>query len=166
MVFGMFTFNNSALEQPVTDVILARGPMGESLDILDTARQQICEVFNAVLCHDDVYPLLVCGGNLMRDQNLLVVLILLLLDVPVEHISTNFVSLVEDLQIGLDQCKTKGAFELGQAMVSVRHQWVGAIRAHLDKVYGGAEGYLSQGSVTLESLDSLRDALQGGSKAG
>lgn len=163
----MFTFNlnNPALIQPVTDVILARGSTGDSIDVLDMARQQICELFNAVLCHDDVYPLLICGGKLMRDQNLLVVLILLLLDVPVELISTNYVSLVEDLQVDLDQCQNKGEFELGQAMVSARHQWVSAIKNHLDKLYGGVEGYLSQGGVTKQSLNSLQDALLGGSKA-
>lgn len=163
----MFTFNlnNPALIQPVTDVILARGPVGDSIDVLDTARQQICELFDAMLCRANVYPLLICGGKLMRDQNLLAILILLLLNTPVEHISTNIVSSVEGLQIDLGQCKNKGEFELGQAMVSARHQWVGAIKDHLDEVYGGAEAYLLQGSVTKQSLDSLRDALRGGTKA-
>jgi hypothetical protein len=164
----MFTFNlnNPAVVEPVTDVILARGPIGESLDILDTARQQICELFDTVLSQDTVYPLLVCGGKLMKDQNLLVVLILLLLDVPVEYISTNFVSSVQGLQIDLRQCDTKGEFELGQAMLCAREQWVGAIKEHLDSVYGGAGEYVSQGSVTPQTLGSLRDALQAGLKAG
>ncbi|TIA57802.1 hypothetical protein D6C76_10726, partial [Aureobasidium pullulans] len=94
ILFGMFTshLDDPALVKPVIDVMIARGPIRESLDVLDTARQQICELFDTVLCHNTTYPLLICGGKLMRDRNLLVVLLLLLLDVPVQHISTNFVS--------------------------------------------------------------------------
>ncbi|THW59688.1 hypothetical protein D6D19_06908 [Aureobasidium pullulans] len=149
---------------PVTDVIIARGPIRESLDVLDTARQQICELFDTVLCHNTTYPLLICGGKLMRDQNLLVVLLLLLLDVPVQHISTNFVSSVQDLQIDLSQCENEGVLEIGQAMVSTRDQWVGAMKEHLDKSYRGVGEYFLQGSVNLQMLSGLRDALQAGSK--
>jgi hypothetical protein len=50
-------------------------------------------------------------------------------------------------------------------MVSTRELWVDAIKAHLDKLYGGAAEYISQGNVTSQTFSSLRSVLQTGFKA-
>jgi hypothetical protein len=149
----------------VTDVVYARGPIGETLDILDTARKQICELFDTLLCQDHAYPLLICGDKWIRDQNLLAALVLLLLDVPVEHISVDYIASVESFLVDQSQCNSKGEFGFVEAMVSTREQWVDAIKKHLDKSYGGVTGYISQGKATSQTLSSLRNVLQAGSKA-
>lgn len=157
--------DNPSVVEPVTDVVYARGPIGESIDILDTARQQICELFNTLICEYNTYPLLICGDKWMRDQNLLAVLILLLLDVPVEHISADYVASVQSLPTDSDHCNSKGEAGFVESMVSTRGQWVDAIKEHLDKSYGYAGAYLSQGSVTSRTFSSLRNVLQAGTKA-
>jgi hypothetical protein len=163
----MFTLNmdNPSVVDPVTDVVYARGPIGNSLDILDTARPQICELFDTLLSQDNAYPLLICGDKWMRDQNLLAVLILLLLDIPVEHISADHIASVQSLPADQSQCNSKGEFAFVEAMVSTRELWVDAIKAHLDKSYGGAAEYISQGNVTSQTFSSLRSVLQTGFKA-
>jgi hypothetical protein len=163
----MFTLdmNNPSVVKPVMDVVYARGPIGETLDILDTARPQICELFNILLCQDSAYPLLICGDKWMRDQNMFAVLLLLLLDVPVEHISADYTASVQSLPIDQSHCNSKGEFGFVEAMVATRERWVDAMKEHLDQVYGGIGGYISQGNMTLQASSSLRNVLQAGSKA-
>jgi hypothetical protein len=152
--------NNPSVVEPVTDIVYARGPIGESLDILDTARPQICELFNTLLCQDIADPLLICGDKWMRDQNMLAVHLLLLLDVPVKHISADYIASVQSLPIDQSQCKSRGEFAFIEAMVSTREQWVEAIKELLDKSYGGVGGYLSQGDLTSQAFSCLRNVLQ------
>ncbi|KAG9962171.1 hypothetical protein KCU61_g4953, partial [Aureobasidium melanogenum] len=146
--------------QPVTDAMWVRGPIGESLEVLDTGVEQICDLFKALLCQIPMYPLLICGGKWMREQNLLIVLILLVLRVPVEHISADYVSCVQNMQTREGCFKTRGEADLVRAMVEKKAAWAGAIKNHLDVRYGGVETYLMRGGVTVEEIGSLREALQ------
>lgn len=158
----MFTFDleKSSVIAPVQDAIWAHGPVGESLEVLDTGVEQIRDLFKGLLCNTSTYPLLISGGKWMRDQNLLVVLTLLVCNVPVEHVAADYISCIEGLRIDEGCFKSKGEAELVRAMVETKAEWVGAIKNHLDDRYGGVEGYLRQGGVTLEEIGSLRKALQ------
>lgn len=151
---------NPSVTEPVTDAMWVHGPIGESLEVLDTGVEQICDLFKALLCQPPTYPLLICGGKWMRDQNLLVVLILLVLGVPVECIAADYVSCVQKLQIDASQFKSKGEADLVRTMVEKKAEWVNAITNHLDDVYEGIESYLKRGGVTMQEIDSLREALQ------
>ncbi|KAG9693448.1 hypothetical protein KCU95_g6325, partial [Aureobasidium melanogenum] len=145
---------------PVAEAVWVNGPIGETLEVLDTGVKQICDLFKALLCQASMYPILICGARWMREQNLLVVLILLVLRVPVEHIAADYMACVQGLQIDPGRFKSRGEADLSQAMVEKKAEWVVAIRKHLDDKYGGAEGYLTRGGVTLEEIGSLREALQ------
>ncbi|KAH0023892.1 hypothetical protein KCU78_g5262, partial [Aureobasidium melanogenum] len=160
--FSIFTLDmeNPSIVAPVADAIWAHGPIGETLEVLDTSVQQICDLFKALLCDTSTYPVLICGGKWMRDQNLLVVLILLLLRVPVEYIAADYVSCVQGLRIDSNRFKSKAEGELVRAMVEKKAEWVGAIKNHLDDKYGGVEGYFVRGGMTMQEIGSLREALQ------
>ncbi|KAG9945982.1 hypothetical protein KCU85_g6850, partial [Aureobasidium melanogenum] len=160
--FSMFTLDleNPSVVAPVAEAVWVNGPIGETLEVLDTGVKQICDLFKALLCQASMYPILICGARWMREQNLLVVLILLVLRVPVEHIAADYMACVQGLQIDPGRFKSRGEADLVQAMVEKKAEWVVAIRKHLDDKYGGAEGYLTRGGVTLEEIGSLREALQ------
>ncbi|KAK6001224.1 hypothetical protein QM012_002555 [Aureobasidium pullulans] len=160
--FSMITLDseNPSIVAPVADSMWVHGPIGESLEVLDTGIEQICDLFKALLCRTSMYPVLVCGSKWMREQNLLTVLVLLVLRVPVEHISADFVSCVQNLQIDPSQFKSKAEAELVRAIVETKAQWVGAIKNHLDEKYGGVDEYFTRGGVTLQEMDSFREALQ------
>ncbi|KAG9671534.1 hypothetical protein KCU99_g4725, partial [Aureobasidium melanogenum] len=162
IVFAIYTsdLESPSVTEPVTDAMWAHGPIVETLEVLDTGLELICDLFKALLCDTSTYPVLICGGKWMRDQNLLVVLILLVLRVPVEHIAADYVSCVQGLRIDSNRFKTKGEGELVRAMVEKKAEWVGAIKNHLDDKYGVVEGYLVRGGMTLEEIGSLREALQ------
>lgn len=163
--FSLFTFDleNPSVTESVTDAMWVHGPIGETLEVLDTGIEQICDLFKALLCNTSSYPLLICGGKWMREQNLLIVLILLVLRVPVEHISADYVSCVQGLQTDKGCFKSKGEADLVRAMVEKKAEWIPAIRNHLDDRYSGVEAYLTQGGVTLKEIGSLREALQASS---
>ncbi|KAH0351849.1 hypothetical protein KCU81_g2103, partial [Aureobasidium melanogenum] len=145
---------------PVAEAVWVNGPIGETLEVLDTGVKHICDLFKAPLCQASIYPVLICGARWMREQNLLVVLILLVLRVPVEHITADYISCVQGLQIDEGRFKSRGEADLVRAMVEKEAEWVMAVKNHVDDSYGGAEGYLTRGGVTLEEMGSLRDALQ------
>jgi len=163
--FSLFTFDleNPSVTESVTDAMWIHGPICESLEVLDTGIEQICDLFKALLCQPSTYPLLICGGKWMREQNLLIVLMLLVLRVPVEHISADYVSCVQNMQTDEGCFKTRGEADLVRAMVEKKAEWVGAIKNHLDDRYDGVEAYLTRGGFTLEEIGSLRKALQASS---
>jgi len=160
----MLTWNldNPSLTEAVTDVVYARGPIVESIDVLDSANQQICELFNMIIGHGDAYPLLICGGNMMRDQHLIVFLMLLLLELPVDHIQNHFILSVQRLRI--DSPQTAGESEFLNAMLLPKEQWVSSVKQHLDDKYGGAEAYLILGGITPKTRESLTQILRIGSE--
>lgn len=155
------------MTESVTDAMWTHGPIGESLEVLDTGVEQICDLFKALLCNAPTYPLLICGGRWLRDQNLLVVLILLVLRVPVECITADYISCVQRLQIDASQFKSKGEADFVVAMVEKKAEWAVAIKNNLDDKFGGVEGYLTRGGVTLEEMGTLQEAFQvSGSRTG
>ncbi|CAD0094273.1 unnamed protein product [Aureobasidium vineae] len=156
--------NSPAVTEPVTDAMCASGPTGESLEVLDAANIQICELFSGVLCHASSYPVLLCGSHWLREQNLLAVLIFLLLQVPVECVSADYVLSVQDVLAGSSGSESKAEAQFMQDMVETRAQWVSAIKEHLDSTYGGVEGVSDKGGLTLEEIGLVRKTLQASSK--
>ncbi|CAD0112279.1 unnamed protein product [Aureobasidium uvarum] len=158
--------HNSTVTEPVTDAMWASGSTGESLEVLDAAKTQICELFSGVLCHASSYPVLICGSHWMREQNLLAVLILLLLQVPVECISADYALSVQDVLADSRGSKSKAETQFIKDMVGSRTQWVNAIKEHLDNTYSGVEAYLMKGGLTSFEIGVLRETIQASSKLG
>ncbi|THX00023.1 hypothetical protein D6D13_09786 [Aureobasidium pullulans] len=141
----------------VTDVIYARGPIHETFDVLDTAQTEICDLFSDVLSRDHTYPLMICGKNFMRDQSLLLLLILLLIGVPLEHIQNDFGFTVQQIESCPSQ--NKGESDFLKAILLTDKHWISAVAQYLDESFGGIENYLISGGVSRRAISAIRKML-------
>lgn len=153
--------HNSNLEALVTDVMYARGPINETIDVLETAPERVGAIFNTILSDPRNYPLMICGQELLRDQSLLLLFILLLLEVPIEHIVGDYLCSVSKMPRFLTRNEQQARFE--EQVLSEGHEWVIAVCRYLDQRHGGAKAYLTRAGVPGQAIDALRKVLQAGS---
>lgn len=157
------SLNSPAAKDLIKEVMQARGPIMESFDILDTAGEHMRELFTNILSDARAYPILICGQAMMRYHNLLVVLILLLLDVPLECIRDDYVATLDYLQSGPTASTSEKEFVT--AIHLTKQQWAGALKQHLDMKYGGVDAYLASIGVTANKRDAVRVALRNSAEA-
>lgn len=93
----------------------------------------------------------------MRDQSLLLLLILLLIGVPLEHIQNDFGSTVQQIESCPSQ--NKGESDFLKAILLTDKYWISAVAQYVDESFGGIENYLISGGVSRMAINAIRKML-------
>nr|POE71914.1 hypothetical protein CFP56_11790 [Quercus suber] len=136
---------------------LETGSIDETKRVLDATPSQIGELFNSVLADPLAYPLVLAGGRLLRDPSILLLLILLLLGVPFEHINQAVTAVFDEV------ASNPRPYDIEvngfQEFLATRKEWVNAIREHIDVEHAGIVTYLCKVGVSSDSMAAIKEIL-------
>lgn len=155
--------NDPALLEIGRDLLWKRSNIDDSSLILILSGPIIGKLFNEVLCKPDFYPIIISGDRIMRDNSLLVFLLLLALDTPFSAIENIYLQMSEGLPFKLDeesnrQWERDTRFEVS-AWAQDRSRWARVQRQRLEGRYGSVSAYFATIGVTEETRDSIKDIL-------
>ena len=141
----------------------AKGSMAETCEMLAYAGKPIQLLFSKILSDPHAYPILISGGDSLRDANTLLLMVLLLVEVPFEHIEVDLLSSFLDADARpwapWPDVKPEVRNEIISEIKTNRGDWADVLKRHLDQKYGGSEGYLAQTGVTWPMRDAVRRSL-------
>ncbi|KAH0370074.1 amine oxidase, partial [Aureobasidium melanogenum] len=155
-----------ALLETSRDLVWKRSNLDDNSSILILSGSIIGRLFNEVLCKPDFYPLIISGDRIMRDNSLLVFLLLLVLDIPFSAIEHVYLKISEGLPFVPDeesnrQWEKDVRFE-ASAWAQDRSRWARVQRQRLEGRYGSVSGYFSTIGVTEATRNSIEDILLAG----
>ncbi|KAH0341798.1 hypothetical protein KCU81_g6077, partial [Aureobasidium melanogenum] len=155
-----------ALLEISRNLVWKRSNLDDNSLILILSGPIIGRLFNEVLCKPDFYPLIISGDRIMRDNSLLVFLLLLILDVPFSAIEHVYLQLSEGLPFVLDEESNKQwekdvRFE-ASAWAQDRSRWARMQRQRLDGRYGSVSAYFTTIGVTEATRNSIKEILLAG----
>lgn len=143
------------------DLVWNRDSIDDSFLLLVTAAPLIGRLFNEVLCKADMYPLVICGDRAMRDNTLLMFLLLLMLDIPFPAIESAYLRATEELPLKLgDDTDAHLAQRLQKAAwPQNRTRWAAELRRRLETKYGSISAYFSSMGVTEATVSCIKGML-------
>lgn len=136
---------------------LETDPVTDTKRLLDTEPKQLGELFNRVFADPLAYPLVLAGGNLLRVPSIVLLLLLLLLDVPGEHIDQDLTSAFEKIAAAPPPWDIEK--EDWERFLATRKEWAEAIREHVEKEYNGIVTYLRKVGVSPKSMAAIKETL-------
>lgn len=136
-----------------------RGLIGLAEDTLDYSQGEMKQVFD-VLVHGETYPALVHCTQGKDRTGLVILLVLLSAGVSGEVISGDYSKSEAELVVEFEErMKEIRALGLDEEYTKCPDGFTGAVQEHLERKYGGVEGYLKSLGVERESLVRLRERL-------
>ena len=141
------------------EVMAPRGLVGLGMDSLDYSKDEIRQVF-AVLADEESYPILVHCTQGKDRTGLIVLLLLLLLDVPIGAISTDYIASERELRQEMEaRVKEIKSIGLGEEFALCPSSFVQELKKYLDEKYRGAECYLYDIGVSGQTREKIRKIL-------
>ena len=141
------------------DVVQPRGIIGLGKDSIDTCGPEFLRIFH-IMADPNNYPVLIHCTQGKDRTGLTIILLLLLLDVPVEKITADYVASEEELRCERDsRIKELREYGLDDNFADCPQNFVVEISDHLDSTYGGIHQYLEQIGVSKEMQDGVRHAM-------
>ena len=143
-----------------TEVMARRGLTGLALDTLANSIAEVKKIF-LLLADEDQYPIVVHCTQGKDRTGLAIVLILLLLEVPVHAITTDYVASERELQREVEErIREMARIGLGKEFADCPRGFVEAIVQELDRKHGGVKRYLRDVVGIDEQVQlKLRDIL-------
>ncbi|KAG9691701.1 amine oxidase, partial [Aureobasidium melanogenum] len=148
------------------DLLWKRSNVDDNSLILFLSGPIIGRLFNEVLCKPDFYPIIISGDRIMRDNSLLVFLLLLVLDTPFSVIEHIYLQVSEGLPFKLDeesnrQWEKDVRFE-ASAWAQDRSRWARVLRQRLEGRYGSVSAYFTTIGVAEATRNSIKEILLAG----
>lgn len=145
------------------EVMAPRGLTGLGKDSLDHGASEIRRIFT-VLADSSNYPILIHCTQGKDRTGLVVILLLLLLNVPLEAISADYTASEKELESEkesrMEDIRRVG---LGEEFAACPAGFVQEIARHLQDVYGGVNGYLRRIGVDEKTQDRVKENVMYGS---
>lgn len=140
--------------------MVPRGLTGLALDTLTYSTAEVKKMF-LLLADEDQYPLVVHCTQGKDRTGLAIVLLLLLLEVPVHAITTDYVASERELQREMEErIRELARIGLGKEFADCPREFVETIVHELDRKYGGVKQYLRDAVGIDEQVQlRLRDIL-------
>ena len=153
MTFG---YRAEAIQIWTREIMAPRGLTGLFKDCLDLSQVEVLACFK-VLAEAENYPILVHCTQGKDRTGLIVLMVLFLLEVPVEAIEADyFVSereLLAEKEHRMEEFRRMG---LGEEFAECPAGFVRAMKDHLDGEWGGVEGYLEKCGVNSKMREQIR----------
>ena len=150
-------YRMSAIAILSREVMAPRGLTGLGKDSLDYGTSEFREIFT-VLAGSSNYPTLIHCTQGKDRTGLVVILILLLLNVPLEAISADYTASENELESQkeprMEEIRGMG---LGEEFAACPAGFVQEIAEHLQDVYGGVSGYLKRIGVDERTQDKVKE---------
>ncbi|KAL9131852.1 MAG: hypothetical protein Q9217_000298 [Psora testacea] len=141
------------------EVMVPRGLVGLGQDSLDFCQEEIRQVFY-VLADQSNYPILIHCTQGKDRTGLIVLLVLLLLEVPVEAIAADYVASEGALEPEKgERLNEIGRIGLGEEFTGCPVGFVEEIKRYIDEKHDGVERYLERCGVDHEMKDRLRSKM-------
>ncbi|MCJ1461263.1 hypothetical protein MMC28_011645 [Mycoblastus sanguinarius] len=141
------------------EVMAPRGLIGLGIDSLDYGTAEIKDIF-ALLADTSNYPMLIHCTQGKDRTGLIVILLLLMLEVPLEAINVDYTASEEELLPEMEErMREMRQVGLGEEFAGCPHGFVEAMRKHVEEKYGGVGGYLKKVGVDEEMQRRIREIL-------
>lgn len=138
------------------EVMAPRGLVGLGEDSLDFSKAEILSCFK-LLAESSSYPVLLHCTQGKDRTGLIVLLTLLLLDVPVEAITADYMASERELEVEREsRMKEITSIGLGEEFAGCPSAFVGAMKSYLDGKWGGVEEYLEDCGVDSRMREKIR----------
>lgn len=148
--------SHPSVPDSVAAAIYSRGAIQETIDILDASFSEIGVLLNTLSRDMKTYPVLLCGHASLRNQNLLVFLLLSALAIPIDFIQDDIATSIDEFEPVSHQ--SEGETEFLKDIVKTKTYLITALHQHLTKRYGSVDGYLGiagMGSAARDRLKSI-----------
>jgi len=152
-------YRKEAISVLGTNVMAKRGLSGLAEDSLTHCTAEVKAVFD-VLSHEASYPLVVHCTQGKDRTGLVVLLVLLLLDVPVQAIEQDYrlseSELVPEKEEKLKEIRSIG---LPDSFADCPADWVETVCDYIDQQYGGVEKYLAVRGISVQQQNGIKQIL-------
>lgn len=133
---------NEAIAILGKEVIQPRGLVGQAIDSIDSSGGELKQIFD-LLANVESYPLFFHCTSGKDRTGLVALLILLVLDVPLEVIAVDYMAsegeLVSECELRIRELRAMG---LSDDFARCPPNWVMDVHRHIEKTYGSVQGYL------------------------
>lgn len=142
------------------EVLEPRGLIGLGLDTLKHSGPEIKELFD-VFANQDSWPVLVHCTQGKDRTGIVIALILLLCEVPVDAIIDDYIRSEAELEPEIEERKKEvSSIGLSEKFVKCPKEFVPTVQAYLLEHYGGAQNYLLQLGIQEAQLQQVRAFLR------
>ena len=157
----LFGYRMQAIRIIATNVMLPRGLIGLGYDTLDYCGPELASLFH-ILSSSTTYPTLIHCTQGKDRTGIVVTLLLLLLDVPIDAITYDY-RLSEDELLPMRSTMLKEITEIGLTgdFALCPEVWVTRMAEYLEERYGGVKTYLETIGVGREEQMRIVEMLQG-----
>ncbi|KAL9636141.1 MAG: hypothetical protein Q9164_003012 [Protoblastenia rupestris] len=141
------------------EVMAPRGLVGLGRDSLDFCHEEIRQVFG-ILAEESNYPIMIHCTQGKDRTGLIVTLVLLLLEVPIETIAADYA--ISDRELEPEKEKRLeeiGNIGLGEEFCGCPIEFVQDMKNYIDEKYGGGERYLEECNIHQQTRDSISNLL-------
>lgn len=143
------------------EVMLPRGLIGLGIDSIDYCGPEIAQAMGE-FATSSRYPILVHCTQGKDRTGLLIALLLLLLEVPIEAITYDYcmseAELMPERESRMVEIREIG---LSEEFAGTPKAWIPKMKEHLDEKYGGVKGYLTSIGVDDTAQEKLVQILSG-----
>ncbi|KAG9657678.1 hypothetical protein KCU95_g3888, partial [Aureobasidium melanogenum] len=152
--------DHSMLQQS-RDLVWNRDSIDDLFLVLESSATLKGKLFNNVLSKEDMYPLVISGDRAMRDNTLIVFLLLLMLNIPFSSMDRTYLEITNGLPLDLaDGSDADWAQRLQNAgWGENRPIWTRELCRRIDTKYGSASKLFTVMGVSAETIDSIKGIL-------
>ncbi|KAI9768764.1 MAG: hypothetical protein M1835_006820 [Candelina submexicana] len=141
------------------EVMQPRGLIGLGYDSLDSSGREIRQIFE-ILAETSNYPVMIHCTQGKDRTGLVVLLVLLLLNVPIDAVTHDYTlseaELLPEKESRMEEIREVG---LTEDFAGTPPDWAEKMQAHVDEKYGGIRKYLTSIGVDERMQNSIRKVL-------
>ena len=157
MIFG---YRMEAISILAGEVMLPRGLIGLGLDSIDYCGKEIAQAMD-IFANPARYPIMSHCTQGKDRTGLLVALLLLLLDVPIEAITYDYTLSETELEPEMEARLAEiREINLSEEFAKTPKEWIPKMKEHLDEKYGGINKYLKSIGVDEAKQQRIVDILE------
>ncbi|KAK4698041.1 protein-tyrosine phosphatase, partial [Lecanoromycetidae sp. Uapishka_2] len=141
------------------EVMAPRGLIGLGKDSLDHCMTELQEIL-ILLADSNNYPTLIHCTQGKDRTGLVILLVLLLLEIPLDAISTDYMASERELESEKkERMKEIVEVGLGEEFTGCPTRFVEEMQSHINEIYGGLGGYMKRIGIDEEKQKRIRESL-------